>query len=109
MESMEKLEQPGCLHTNMDLYRWAHKLHPWIGSDLVADTFEVAIEARTLDMRASPYDLREYGLEPICIETAAGRDEYRRLQSLLAVQSAPVRRRLLMACRRLLGWVKVLA
>jgi DTW domain-containing protein YfiP len=107
METMADLEQPGCLHTNMDLYRWAHKLHPWIGSDLVADAFEVAVHARTIDMRASPYDLRGLGLEPICIETPAGQNEYRRHQSELAARAAPVRRRLLMACRRLLGWVKV--
>jgi DTW domain-containing protein YfiP len=106
-QTMVDNEQPGCLHTNMDLYRWAHKLHPWLGSDLIMDTFMIALEARTMDMRASPYDMSEYGFEPIRIETPQGQREYRRLQSRLAVKAAPVRRRLLLACRRLLGWVKV--
>lgn len=107
VERMPEQEQPGCLHTNMDLYRWAHKLHPWIGSELIYDTFELALEARTMDMRASPYDLTDYGFEPIRIETPEGRAQYRNLQSKLAVRAAPIRRRLLLACRRLLGWVKV--
>ena len=107
VETMADMEQPGCLHTNMDLYRWAHKLHPWIGSDLILDTFLLALEASTMDMRASPYDMTAHGHEPIRVETPEGRDEYRKLQSALAIRAAPIRRRLLLACRRLLGWVKV--
>ena len=61
-ESQTALEQPGCLHAGMDLYKWAHKLVPAVPSDLVLDCFELARDIRTLDMRAAPYDLRELGL-----------------------------------------------
>lgn len=95
-------EQPGCLHANMDLYKWGFKLVPLIGSDLLADCFELACAARELDMRASPYDLTDYGYDPVAIETAAGRAAYARAQSALAEQAAPLRERLLAACEELL-------
>src|SRR5664280_1637063 len=47
------LDQPGCLHATMDLYKWAYKLLPAAPSDLLADAFELARDARALDMRAS--------------------------------------------------------
>lgn len=75
-----EFEQPGCLHATMDLYRWAFTASPLLDSDIVADAFELAKEVRTLDMQASPYDLRELGLEPIAIETDAGRREYSQRQ-----------------------------
>ena len=37
------------------------------------DCLELAADARELDMRASPYDLLDYGFEPIAVETSAGR------------------------------------
>ncbi len=52
-----KHEQPGCVHATMDLFKWAMKLHPWCGSELVADCLALARDARLVDMRASPYDL----------------------------------------------------
>ncbi|WOC13970.1 3-methyladenine DNA glycosylase [Gordonia sp. MP11Mi] len=75
-------EQPGCLHATMDLYRYCLRLSPLIGADLLADCFELALTARELDMRASPYDLsavrdtagRPYVAVPI--ETAEGRAQY---------------------------------
>ena len=54
----------------MDLYKWAYKFYPWTPSDLIADAFELAVEIREIDMRASPYDLGVYGFEPITIEIA---------------------------------------
>ena len=45
------LEQPGCLHANMDLYKWAFKLAPFTASELVADCFELATKIRALDIR----------------------------------------------------------
>ena len=36
-ETQHALEQPGCLHANMDLYKWAYKLSPLVPSELVAD------------------------------------------------------------------------
>jgi len=91
------LEQPGCLHANMDLYKWAYKLSPLIPSELVADAFVLAREIRELDMRASPYDLSMLGYEPVAIETAAGRREYTSAQRAFSEQAAKLRRRLLAA------------
>ncbi|WP_432421024.1 3-methyladenine DNA glycosylase [Nocardia cyriacigeorgica] len=95
-------EQPGCLHANMDLYKWGFKLVPLISSDLLTDCFELACAARELDMRASPYDLTDYGYQPVPIETPAGRAEYARTQSDLAERATPLRARLLRACEELL-------
>lgn len=91
LDTRLEMEQRGCLHANMDLYKWAVKLWPWVGSDLLAKTFLFALEGRELDMRASPYDLREEGFEPICIETEEGRREYQREQQAYAERSVPLR------------------
>ena len=85
-------EQPGCLHTNMDLYKWAAKAMPWIGSDLLWDCFEYAVRCRELDMRASPYDCNSLGYSAIPIETDAGRAEYESAQRSLTAAAAPLRR-----------------
>ena len=98
LETRQDMEQSGCLHANMDLYKWAYKLWPWIGSDLLADAFEVAVASRAFDMRASPYELTALGFDPILIETDAGKDAYRREQLRLAAMAEPVRRKLLGAC-----------
>lgn len=96
-------EQPGCLHAGMDLYKWATKLGPLVESELVIDCFRLATEARELDMRASPYDLADYGYEPIRIETPQGRADYVREQVALAERASVLRGRLLERCRGLLG------
>jgi hypothetical protein len=88
------LDQPGCLHATMDLYKWSSKYAALVGSDLVADTFELALDARRLDMEAAPYDLRALGYEPVRVETSDGRAEYVRRQRALAVAAAPLRDRL---------------
>jgi hypothetical protein len=98
-------EQPGCLHANMDLYRWAYKLAPFTPSELVADCFALAREIRTVDMRASPYDLSSLGYEPIRVESAAGRAEYVRHQRDFAERAATLRGRLRAECDRLLTLV----
>lgn len=102
-ELQPELEQPGCLHANMDLYKLAYKLSPLVGSDLIADCFALARQIRVLDMRASPYDLRGLGLSPVCVETAAGRAEFAAAQREFAAQATPLRDRLLAECRRLLA------
>jgi hypothetical protein len=94
-------EQPGCLHATMDLYKHAFRLWPLVGSDLVADCFVLAWEVRTVDMRAAPYDLGGWGLEPIRMETPEGRQEYVALQRGFAAHAAPLRDRLIEACERL--------
>ncbi len=90
-------DQPGCLHATMDLYKWSDKYSVLVGSDLVADCFELALEARTLDMQAAPYDLADLGYTPIPIETPAGRGEYVRRQRQLMDASAPLRHRVIEA------------
>lgn len=96
-------EQPGCLHANMDLYKWAYKLYPYVPAELVADCFELAAEVREMDMRASPYDLADYGYQAIRIETPAGRAEYARAQAAFAQRAAPLRKRLIDVCDALLA------
>ncbi|WP_072801727.1 3-methyladenine DNA glycosylase [Rhodococcoides yunnanense] len=95
-------EQPGCVHAGMDLYKWSYKLAPLVDSELVADCFELALRARTIDMRASPYDLSDYGLTPISIETPAGRAEYVRAQTDLMARATPLRTALIERCQNLL-------
>ena len=84
-------DQPGCIHANMDLYRFAYKIGPFCPSDLMADAFELALAAREVDMRASPYDLSSFGYEPLKIETREGREEYVELQREMYRRSQPVR------------------
>ncbi|MGY1710010.1 3-methyladenine DNA glycosylase [Geodermatophilus sp. SYSU D00758] len=96
------LEQPGCLHATMDLYKWATKLGPAVPGELLLDCFELARDVRELDMRASPYDLRAHGRAPVRIETAEGRAEYAAAQRGFAARGAALRARLLEVCRRLL-------
>ena len=101
-ETFADTEQPGCIHTNMDLYKWAYKLHPWIPSDLILEAFELAIEARTIDMQASPYDLVKDGLPPIKIETEEGRVEYLKSQQSIYEKGVPVREKIIDAYERFL-------
>ncbi|MDY6871093.1 MAG: 3-methyladenine DNA glycosylase [Actinomycetota bacterium] len=100
-ERQIETEQPGCLHAAMDLYKWSYKLAPLVASDLVMDCLELAAAARLLDMRASPYDLRGYGFDPIAIETPAGRAEYVRAQQDVAGRAARLRATLAARCDEL--------
>ena len=97
-----EFEQRGCLHANMDLYKWAFKLAPFTPSELVADCFALARDIRELDMRASPYDFRALGYEPVAIETPAGRAEYETHQRAFAERSQPLRQQLLNVVEQLL-------
>jgi hypothetical protein len=90
-------EQPGCLHANMDLYKWAYKLSPLVDSETVVDCFVLARDIRALDMRASPYDLADLGYPPVRIETPEGRAEYAMAQRDFAERAAPLRARLIAA------------
>ena len=101
-ERQPETEQPGCLHANMDLYKWAYKLGPLVASELVMDCLELAAAARVLDMQASPYDLTQYGFEPVAVEEPAGRADYVRRQTVLADRAAPLRTALLARCEQLL-------
>lgn len=96
-------EQPGCVHANMDLYKWCYKLGPLIDSGLLLDCLELAADARVVDMRASPYDLTAYGFEPIAIETPAGRADYVRAQQDIATRANPLRAAIADLCDGLLA------
>ena len=84
-------EQGGCLHANMDLYKWAYKASPIVSSELTLRCFELAREIRTLDMQAAPYDLTQWDLQPVKIETTEGRAEYVRRQREFAAQAQSLR------------------
>jgi hypothetical protein len=98
-----QLEQRGCLHANMDLYKWAFKFAPFTPSELIADCFALARDIRAVDMRASPYDLAGLGFAPIPIETPAGRAAYEAHQRDFAARSQPLRARLIAVGARLLA------
>ena len=94
-ENQPALENPGCLHASMDLYKMAQWFSPLVNSDLVMDCFENAARARQIDMRASPYDVSEFGLQPIRVESPEGRREYADAQKDLMRTSDPLRIQLL--------------
>ena len=93
-ENQRDMEQPGCLHANMDLYKWAYKLLPALPSELVMDCFELSWRIRAMDMQASPYDLAEWGYPAIRIETADGKATYVEHQRAFAAEAAELRERL---------------
>ena len=103
LEARVDNEQPGCVHVMMDLFKWAMKAQPWVSAELAADAFELAHFARTVDMRASPYDFSAIGLKPIAIETAEGRSEYETEQRRLSALAEPVRARLIAELERALA------
>ena len=94
LSSREQLEQPGCLHATMDLYKWAYKLGPGVPGDLLLDCFRLARDVRELDMRASPYDLSSLGYRPVAVETPAGKAEYVSAQREFAARGQELRARL---------------
>jgi hypothetical protein len=96
-ETQPQLEQPGCLHAGMDVYKWAMKLGPLVPGELLLDAFELARDIRLLDMQASPYDMRPWGAEPVAIETPEGKAEYVRRQRGFAERSNALRHRILEA------------
>lgn len=102
-ETIPQLEQRGCLHANMDLYKWSSKLAPFAPSELVADCFALAWDIREVDMRASPYDVRPLGLASIPVETAAGRADYEALQRTFTARADLLRTQLIALCDRLLA------
>jgi hypothetical protein len=101
--TIHAVEQRGCLHANMDLFKGAAKLIPFAPSELVADAFELARDIREIDMRASPYDLRALGFEPVAIETSEGRAEYERHQRGFAARGEPIRARIIAVCEAMLA------
>jgi hypothetical protein len=93
--TMIENEQPGCLHANMDVYKWGYKLFPITTSDFVLRAFNLAREIRQLDMQAAPYDVSAWGLAPVKIETADGKAEYVEYQLAFAERANELRRELI--------------
>ncbi|QEE62700.1 3-methyladenine DNA glycosylase [Salinibacterium sp. dk2585] len=102
-DNQPELEQPGCLHAGMDVYKWVTKLGPLVPGEVLLDAFELARDIRQLDMRASPYDLREWGYQPVTIETPEGKAEYVREQRGFAERGNALRERVIAAVVPLLG------
>ncbi|MFD5225727.1 3-methyladenine DNA glycosylase [Microbacterium sp. NPDC058342] len=96
-DTQPELEQPGCLHAGMDLYKWAVKLGPLVPGELLLDAFELARDIRLLDMQAAPYDLSAWGVLPVLIEDPEGKAEYVRRQRAFAERGAALRARMLEA------------
>ena len=96
-------DQPGCLHANMDLYKYAQKFAPIVGSTLVRETFALAREIRTVDMQVAPYDLADLGVEPIRVETPEGRTEFARQQLDFSQRAVALRQQLVDALEPLLA------
>ena len=94
-------DQPGCIHVNMDLYKFAYKLFPYINGSIIREAFLHAVNAREIDMRASPYDFSKDGFNPIQIETSEGRLEYVAAQKMIAAEGQLIREKLLSEVSRL--------
>ncbi|WP_221584329.1 3-methyladenine DNA glycosylase [Microbacterium sp. G2-8] len=94
-ETQPDLDQPGCLHAGMDVYKWAVKLGPLVPGELLLDAFELARDIRQLDMEAAPYDIRAFGFDPVRIETPDGKAEYVRRQRAFAERGDRLRHALL--------------
>jgi hypothetical protein len=93
-QAQEHHEQPGCVHATMDLFKYAYELYPLLPATVLLRALQLAVRARRLDIRASPYDTSDepdMGGGAILIETAAGRAEYAREQEALFLQSSPLR------------------
>ena len=105
-ENFDEMEQPGCLHTNMDLYKWAFKLYPWISSEVLREAFLNAVETRKTDMQASPYDATEFGLKPIKIETETGRKEYLERQTDIYRRSIPIRKNVITEYEKVIKYIE---
>lgn len=100
-------EQGGCIHANMDLFKYAYQLHPLVSSDLVLRSLRLAVRARKIDMRASPYDVSQY-LDsttegPIRVETKDGRMQYVKEQEALYQAAMPIRAELVQVYARALS------
>ena len=99
-ETQPELEQAGCLHAGMDVYKWAMKLGPLVPGELLLDAFELAMQIRVVDMQASPYDVSSFGLPAVAIETPEGKSEYARLQRGFMQRGNVLRERVLAAIHR---------
>ena len=63
-ERQAELDQPGCLHVNMDLYKWAGKLLPAVDSELLFDTFLSRARSARSTWPPPPTTCADGGLNP---------------------------------------------
>jgi hypothetical protein len=92
--ALDLRDNPACLHAAMDLFQISSRLQPLVPSALLLEALRVALAARTIDVRASPYDARQLGeaeFQPIAIETAAGKREYVEAQRGIMAEAQRVR------------------
>lgn len=99
-ETQPDIEQPGCLHAGMDVYKWTMKLGPLVPGELLLDTFELARDIRRVDMQASPYDVSTLGFDVIPIETPEGKRDYAARQRVFTERANALRDRVLAAVAR---------
>jgi hypothetical protein len=90
-----RLEQPACVHAHMDLLKIGLRLQPFCDSQLMQKILQLSMDARRLDVAASPYDATDYGIDIVPIETKEGRAIYRKEQRQLMERAEPIRRELL--------------
>ena len=69
---------------------------------LLVDCLELARDVRELDMRASPYDLLDWGYEPVRIETPEGKAAYVAAQRGFSERGQALRARLVQVTSRAL-------
>lgn len=94
-------EQPACLHAGMDVYAHTAALEAGAPGELLLDALRAAFTAREIDMRSSPYDLSQWGLKPIPVETPEGRAEFVTFQRRWITLTQALRGRYLEAVGRL--------
>jgi len=90
-----EVEQPGCLHANMDLYKIAMRWVPILGSLFARQCFRLARDIRTVDMQSAPYDLGDLGVQPIKIETPQGRQIFAQKQKIFSERAQVLRARMI--------------
>lgn len=98
------IEQPGCLHANMDLYKYAQKFAPIFGSEIIRIAFSLARDIRTVDMQVAPYELSALGVLPIRVETAHGRLEFAAKQQQFSDRAQELRESLIEKLTNALNW-----
>jgi hypothetical protein len=92
-----RLEQPACVHAHMDLLKIVLRIQPFCDAELLRRVVEIALQARRLDVAASPYDVSSYGVGVVAVETPEGRALYREEQTALMMRAEPIRLELLRA------------
>jgi hypothetical protein len=81
----------------LDLLQMALKSAPFCDPILLQNTLEIVVNARKLDIAASPYDATGFGVGVIPVKRSEGRKEYRRQQIMLMKKAQPIRLEMLHA------------